>query len=546
MKWFFPKLNEGQNEVGFNNNDIEKFSKHPIQSIVREGLQNSSDALDEQNGETQVKVVIDRGKIPKSELSNFKEIEKHIKACLRDESNNAAEITTIKRHFDTIENDSYNYIKIADYHTSGMDGKSFKYFTQSDFKSEKQSAGSQGSKGVGKAAYFASSYLRTVVVSSRSAEGLRFKATAKLSTHNDPDNYGLRLYQQGSYGNLDLIEDDKVPTLFRRDEKGTSIFIMGCFPQKDFKDDVIREVLRNYWFAIAKGQLVVEVERESINSSNVKDLIEEFFPDYRDYKTGVKQNPRPYYETFKYGISYEKEIANIGRCTLWLHKNPEFNLGAVARFRKTKMLIYKENNIDAGYAGVFLCDNQVGNEFLKNIENDAHDEWNPRINPTEEAEAVQTLKEIKEFIKEKYYDYAGVEHSNTFSINTLDELFSFTERKPGSTEQGKPLPKPEPKPDEEEKPRNRVILNHKFSAIKENGKYYYSLTFEAKKTIKEQKLKFSIGTDSSRDKIIITKASEPVFEEDVLIIDIKKGMNKIERLEFDSPFLVAPFVTALN
>ena len=58
MNWNFAEHNELLDNVGFKDNDIEKFGQDPAKSIVREAIQNSCDALDVENGNSQVKVVI--------------------------------------------------------------------------------------------------------------------------------------------------------------------------------------------------------------------------------------------------------------------------------------------------------------------------------------------------------------------------------------------------------------------------------------------------------------------------------------------------------
>ncbi len=45
-----------------------------------------------------------------------------------------------------------------------------------------------------------------------------------------------------------------------------------------FKTEVICEVLRNYWFAIAEEQLIVSVQDETLNAQNIGGYIEHYFP----------------------------------------------------------------------------------------------------------------------------------------------------------------------------------------------------------------------------------------------------------------------------
>lgn len=541
MKWKFAIDDGHLDNVGFKDNDIEKFGQDPAKSIVREAIQNSCDALDVDNNQTQIRVVIKKGKVAKSMLPNFSEIEEHIRACVKN-SNDDAENKEIERHINSFEAGYYSYLEISDYNTTGMDYKSFEGLTQGIFKSVKKISGSQGSKGVGKAAYYASSYLRTMLIVTKSDEGLRYRGAAKIANHNNPYNEE-KLNYKGFYGDLEVKRENEIPELFRRNEKGTSIFIIGLWHLDNLEADIIREVLRNYWFAILKNQLVVTVNEIQINNNNVRALIESYFPDFRDYKSGDKQNPRPYIETVGKGKEYKRVISNIGECSLWLYQNDAFNLGAVARFRKTKMLIFKEKDLDVGFAGVFLCDNNVGNTFLKEIENDAHDTWNEKINYLYKDRAIETLREIKDFIKESYIDFAGINSKDSFTIDILDNLFNFAGVKSISSRKS---PRPKPTPESSDEVKERILESAKFKSYSKDGKLLYRLELNSKIAKKNQKFKLSIGTDSSQDFISIIESSVGNFDNNIIILDIKKGTNVIDKIELDSPFLVAPIITSIN
>lgn len=542
MKWNFAEQNEFLDKVGFKDNDIEKFGQDPAKSIVREAIQNSCDALDVENGNSQVKVVIKKGTISKNELPYFSEIEEHIKNCLNIE-NDKAENQEIQRHIDAFETDIYTFLEISDYHTTGMDFKSFEGLTQGIFKSVKKTSGSQGSKGVGKAAYYANSYLRTMLTVTRSEEGLRYRGASKIASHINPSDNSKKLNYKGFYGDLALKEIHEIPSILRRTEKGTSIFIVGLWSNENIEKDIIREVLRNYWFAILRNQLVVTVLDLEINNVNIKNLMESYFEDFKDYKTGDKQNPRPYLQTVIKGKEYTRKIANIGECSLWLDNHEDYNLGAVARFRKTKMLIFKEKNLDSGFAGVFLCDNEEGNTFLKEIENDAHDVWNEKINPDYFDRAKVTLTEIKQFISESYSDYAGISNKDSFQIDALNELFNFSG---GNFVSNKKDVVPRPKADPTEDKKDRILEMAKFSAFTVEDKVYYKLNFKSYSSKTSQHFKIAIGTDSSKDKINIIASSSGTFKENILILDVNKGENIIEKIELDVPFLVAPSIISIN
>ena len=544
MKWKFAELPDLDNhdDIGFKDNDIEKFGQDPAKSIVREAIQNSSDALDVENNEKQVVVRINNGKVDKSSLPNFEEIEAHIRCC-KDESNDESENQEIKRHIDAFEEDEYTYLEISDYNTTGMDIESFKSLTQAIFKSTGKKGFSQGSKGVGKAAYYAASYLRTMLVVTKSDKGLRYRGAAKLANHPSPKDTTVNLNYKGFYGDTELKQIDDIPPLFRRNEKGTSIFVIGLWELEDLQSEIVKEVLRNYWFAIYKEQLLFKLDEIEINKENLSDYIDHHFLDYKDYKTGDKQNPKPYFETILKGKLYERHIPNLGDCQLWLYNNEQFNLGAVARFRKTKMLIYKEKNLDVGFAGVFLCDSEDGNRFLKQIENDAHNEWNVKINPNEKDEANLTLKKIKEFISEEYANYAGITDKDSFYIDELDSLFNFSGDRRNKTGKNKPTPSPW---NETNNKKDRLLETTSFEAYTEQGKTYYQLKIKSKLRVKNQKFRISIGTDSSKDIIAPLYTSKGSIIDGKLVLDVNKGDNIIKKIELDTPFIVAPSITSQN
>lgn len=259
LKWVFEKFYEGTStKRGFKNNNIERFSVDLLKSIVREAIQNSTDVRDKDNNKEQVVMEFKRGSIKKDYLPHFSAIEDHIRSCLNyDDVNDDAAKSLIQKHIDIFSNTKgYSYIQISDYNTTGMTTKELEALTQSDEVSHKQSNTAQGSKGVGKAAYFAGSYLRTILVSTVSDEGFRFRGTSKISTHEDPFNPGKYLKEQGYYNNINILSPAEVPELFRRTKKGSSVFIMGSmdydeFNDENFKSEIIKEVLRNYWFGYA-------------------------------------------------------------------------------------------------------------------------------------------------------------------------------------------------------------------------------------------------------------------------------------------------------
>ncbi len=545
MKWKFDPKGPNSDDVGFKDNDIEKFNKSAARSLVREAFQNSLDALDEKAGHSQVVIKVVTKQIEKISLKGFSDIEEHIKKCVQT-NNDAAENEEVQRHINAFEKNYYTCLEISDYNTTGMGEVPFKSLTQGLFKSTKQNKSSQGSKGVGKAAYLASSYLRTMLVTSKNDEGVRHRGTTKIATHPNPNNTKEELNYRGLYGDLSIKEPSEILTPFRREEKGTSIYIMGFWNELGFIDEIIIEVLRNYWFAIMQKQLKVLVEEKWIDERNVGDLIKEYFHDYKDYRTGDKQNPRAYYDTVMNGTLYESiSLPHVGVCKLWLLKK-EGLPGYVSRFRKSRMLIYKTAEVSSGFAGVLLCENKEGNEFLKEIENDEHNEWKPTINKTRQIEGKEALVAIREFITEKYHDYSGVHHTDSFTIDILDDLISFNDEKKASQKKKENKTKVINTPITGESKRDRVINEVHSNVTSSKGKRLYKLTLDCSIAKKNQMFTVSINTDSSKDEVSILSVSQgTIIEGPRFEMDVNKGVNEVF-VELDCPFLVAPTLNAIN
>jgi len=193
---------------------------------------------------------------------------------------------------------------------------------------------------------------------------------------------------------------------------------------------------------------------------------------------------------------------------------------------------------------VFLCDNKDGNIFLKEIENEAHDTWNEKVNPLYTTKARVTLQEIKEFILEKYREFAGLGNSTAFAIDLIDDLFNFSSSQGQSLKKKTPVKRPQALPSEETK--ERIINKADFKAFTVGDKIFYRLVLYSSISKKDQKFRILMGTDSSKEDVIILNVSKGVFDKSFLTFDIQKGENIIEKIELDSPFLIAPSIISIS
>lgn len=150
--------------------------------------------------------------------------------------------------------DRIDYLEVSDENTSGMPYEKnnvkcpFYSFVQSAGNSSKNSASAGGSFGFGKAAYFNISRIRTILISTLTDEGKHyFQGVSSLCTHRIANQKRVPVGYYGNYAGLPEPVDevpidiaDEIPTRFRRDAVGTSMFIMGLGMSDEQKLETIR------------------------------------------------------------------------------------------------------------------------------------------------------------------------------------------------------------------------------------------------------------------------------------------------------------------
>ncbi len=121
------------------------------------------------------------------------------------------------------------------------------------------------------------------------------------------------------------------------------------------------------------------------------------------------QNPLPYYEAYTDTSQHKAckaDLPTLGDVQLYLLPH-EGSPKKVACFRLNKMLIEaKPFRSPVSYAGVFICDNDRGNEILRKMEPPNHNEWSvhnthSKLDGLPLADAKNADKELKQFIREQ-------------------------------------------------------------------------------------------------------------------------------------------------
>lgn len=540
MKWNFPKLTQGLERQGIRDGDMSDFSKTHYKSVVRESIQNSLDARIDNDLPVHVHFKIKR--YQKDFLPNFSNIEKHIKECLECASN-PDDKEFLSTMIESFENrDFYECMEISDYNTLGMEiDNSYESFANSRNISSKYSKGSAGSKGMGKAVYFASSYLQSILVSTKSFDkNVIFQGITKIASHK---LNGTEYYHKGFYGDgmVAIQNESQIPAEFQRNEIGTSIFIIGLKADENRIEEMTKELLANFWLSIYEGDLIVKIDNKEFNIHSIyKEIIHRYVELDESGQYNKFPNPRPYIETF-IGIQngkrevYKKKIDVLGNVRLILAKNEKYP-GRIAFYRKSKMLIYKDSSyIYKGYCGLFICDDKEGNEILKKLENAKHNEWNSGNwdNPL----ANKAIRSYRNFVQECINDFTEVEQGFDISIPELDKLLGIMET--GKTNGGSSLDnkniktKQKPKPLKQKKPnKDRIPKNFNWLRCRTVPfKNYFEYQISINSKVKDNDVSFEVlvGSDDKKgkNKVDILSLSEGVFNKNIITLNLDKGLNEL-------------------
>lgn len=447
-KWFFAEAPINQ-DLGPNDPKFETF-KPDINSLIRESIQNSLDAVDDDSVPVRMSFRI-RG-FQRDSFPSFFELKEHIDGCLRYWGNDAANVfNPIKQSLELANGrDRMYYIEVSDANTTGMDYErgnnktKFHGFLHSTGASNKKRANSGGSFGIGKAAYFAMSPIRTIIVSTMTQNSENeishtFQGVSMLCTHKMADETLCTPTGFYSTNNEHPITDEtEIPQQFLRTETGTSINIIGVqINSQEDKFTIYEEmkiaVLRNFWLAIFNNKLDVTIGDEEITSDNVEQLVERYFSDLSDNGRKGNINPRAYLELVKNAkpddnryILIEDTLPHLGDVRLYIYRHQD-GRARIQYFRMPNMMVKREKlSFGNNFFAVFICDNPEGDKKLRKLETVAHDDWQAENwKPRDEGnkvsrEAKAIIDELNRFIYESIDKAFGTSQQESMEIAGLD------------------------------------------------------------------------------------------------------------------------------
>lgn len=469
--WFFPLLTDGIDEKNMTDSDEENLKgQSSISALVRESIQNSLDVHDDSERPVVMEFRLGWIDNPKEKIPEFLKLRKHIvgsRDYILSKGYKKAPL-----YFDPMINyldehtERFPYLCVADYQTIGMDDSRFYAFRENG-ASFKPGRGAGGSYGIGKAAYFMASSIKTILVSSlyKNTSGEKnvvFQGITKLTT-NMVD--GVKYYNKGYYDHTKsnpIIDSTEIPEAFSRSEMGTSMFVMGVDDspnaRKSLFSEIVDSVLKNFWLAIYEEKLIVKIniahEQGGVLTID-KEELDCVMKRYDEYdKKSDYSSPRPYYGAYTTAVKYsptledassvffEKEHEEFGRIRLYLVKNDQKH-DRIIKMRSPRMFVTQEKFPGKrGFNGVLLCDDKW-NELLTYAEPPAHDSWEERrihekdiILQEEKEKALEALRLSKQFVRDCISEFFHEDKDNDVDFCGVKDLL-YTDKDFGSNSRHK-------------------------------------------------------------------------------------------------------------
>lgn len=423
--WRFPSRDGGIDYV--NDPSSAHFSDAPIPKLVRELIQNSLDA--KHDGIAGPVTVTFSERSVKRGLIGAAALQRHLQSCLdratKDDRSDMVEVYS--NALSVIKQRNITCLKVQDTGTMGLNDARWKALVVQEGAVSKSSGAPGGSYGIGKNAILNVSDLQTVFYSTRLVEGrkglvTKLQGKATLTGHPDPGGSDGDLQHIGFYS---LREDGPImgrdiPEFFKLDDTGTGVFVIGFNPHSsDWVDQVATAVIENFFYAVHRQNLTVEISPEDRNSVRIDhQTIDYLFERLKP----INRNAVHYYRTVRDIQQDDVEVTmrfrNLGRLKVYLrfaedaprriaHVNRNGMLITDSREQKTNPLAPRGRSLWPDFVGVIVPDTDAGDLWLRRMENPSHDSLSSGQlrNENERREADSRLKqarrELGEFIERR-------------------------------------------------------------------------------------------------------------------------------------------------
>lgn len=428
--WKFPPLGGGEGQ-GFEHAGMAHFQGDLLGGLAREVIQNSLDAQLDHSKPVDVTFELKNIDIRRHLCGD--ELRRHLIACA-DAANGPKAEQFFENAVGLLDDESIPFLGISDSNTTGLGDRQWKALVKRSGDSPKASVAG-GSFGIGKYAPFAVSPLHTVGYWTCSQVGNerveRFQAKAILMSHDWTEN-GVEEETQGAgyYGVIEAcrdLEPPRIPAVFRRRDHrgravgGTTVWIAGFRTAGAWQSEIARSVIANYFYAIDHGRLDVLIDPVDSPEDPTTALHKRSLGKAFDHLLSGTTSDRDleYAHTFwslQHGKPprFQEEIGDLGVVKLWIEVREDLP-SRVALIRGTGMLItHRQPGLMRfrdlrDFAAVCVFESDEANELLREMENPAHDRFEPeRLREQDRKRGREALGSVVKWIREKLKEVAAL------------------------------------------------------------------------------------------------------------------------------------------
>ena len=438
--WRFPRRNDGIDFV--NDPSSTHFSDDPIPKLVREIVQNS---LDAKQADIAGPVTVNFSETEvERDLIGADVLEHHLRACLeRAESDARREAREVyAKALAVAKQPHIPCLKIQDTGTTGLNDPQWQALVVQEGAVSKGGGSPGGSYGIGKNAVLNISDLRTVFYSTRFVAGRRgrvekLQGKATLTGHPDPDGSSEDLQHIGFYGQggSNPVMGTAIPNFFRLSETGTGVFVLGFNPHtSNWVDQLVTAAIENFFFAIHHKRLVVTVTQRDGDTVTVDhQTIDYLFDKLKPINKGAVHYYRAIRDLNDDEVERTERIERLGRLNTYLIfaegaprrmalVNRNGMLVTDSREQKLNPLSPRARSLWPDFAGVVMPDSDLGDLWLRRMENPSHDSLSSGqlLNETDRRVAERRLKRARQALSEIIEQKAQIDMYG--EVSNVDEL----------------------------------------------------------------------------------------------------------------------------
>ena len=447
--WSFPICDDGLLTGADGADAASVFRAKPIKAITKEVLQNSLDAVRaDYTGPVRVEFAMFH--LPATELCGRAHLERVIQLSeeYADPKGNAQKEAFYANARKCIAQDTIPFLRISDYHTTGLTGARANANKVEEKKHSKwlhlvrgmgmsnKKDGDTGSHGKGKSAAIANSAISTIFYSTYATDNCcAFAGVSYLSSFVDKGHIhmgtGIFCMQDGMC--TPIYENVSLDPGHVRSEYGTDIYIAGFLNSQDWEKRVLVYVLNDFLLSIHLGKIEVTLPSYEITAKNLPDLMKAYRTicdelemdekeNYADICWEAILNPR---------IPAEPEPVKLDKgldaeCLLYLTMGGRRTSVDMIRQKGMRIETYTGRRAVPVTGCLYISGKQV-NQYLAGLEDETHCEWQANRagpeNSDEVKKAARVLRKIRTYISKKIDELFATSIEQRLEAEGMEEYF---------------------------------------------------------------------------------------------------------------------------